>query len=48
MHHLNTFMQLSEESLASEVAIRHFTGFSKVFEYLSEQIQDKHSRNNGS
>lgn len=41
----NTLMQLSGESLASEVAIRHFTGFSKVFEYLSEQTQDNHSHN---
>lgn len=47
VHHPNTLMQLSEGSLASEVAIRCFIGFSKVFEYLSEQTQDKHSCNKG-
>lgn len=39
----NTLTQFSGEGLASEVAVRHFTGFSKVFEYLSEQTQDKHA-----
>lgn len=40
----NPLMQLGGESLASEVAIRHSTGFSKVFEYLSEKKpkDDKH------